>query len=118
MTTGGSWDSSANSTTGTSLTDGDANRPDHGAAGFIFGPTAFTPKGATGRRFRVGEQFHPKATLVALAFGVAASTALTALRLHNMGQQPLAGLLVLVPFVGMAVVIWCALSPGQPHNPY
>jgi len=42
--------------------------------------------------------------------------ALTALRLHNMGQQSLAGLLVLVPLVGMAVVIWCALSPGQSHE--
>ncbi|MCY4557620.1 MAG: hypothetical protein OXF79_14800 [Chloroflexi bacterium] len=79
-------------------------------------PHHFHGGATTRRRFRFGEQCHPKATPRSLAFGIAASMALTALRLHNMGQQSLAGLLVLVPLVGMAVVIWCALSPGQSHE--
>ena len=81
-------------------------------------PHHFHGGATTRRRFRFGEQYHPKATLVALAFGAIATTTFTAFRLSDMGQPPLAAMLVLVPFVNIAVVIWCALSPGQPHNQY
>ncbi|MCY4557618.1 MAG: hypothetical protein OXF79_14790 [Chloroflexi bacterium] len=60
----------------------------------------------------------PFALLCPLAFGTIATTTFTAFRLSDMGQPPLAAMLVLVPFVNIAVVIWCALSPGQPHNQY